>query len=115
MADATTAVEASLTEQEDKVTKLKEQIKEMEEHPQKDQRKVTEMASLIEQETLKLTKHKEAAEKLTGTPSTVDSALDLFGGYVAEALDKTKGEDVTDQSIFRAHAAKYEVHSELHE
>jgi hypothetical protein len=28
---------------------------------------------------------------------------------VAEALDKERGSSVTDGSIFRAHAAKYEV------
>lgn len=33
----------------------------------------------------------------------------MAGDYIAEALDKEKGSSVTDASIFRAHAAKYEV------
>ena len=33
----------------------------------------------------------------------------IASDYVAEALDKQLGGDVTDASIFRAHAAKYEV------
>lgn len=35
----------------------------------------------------------------------------LASDYIAEALDKKLGGNVTDASIFRAHAAKYEVRS----
>ncbi len=41
--------------------------------------------------------------------ASTDDVLSIAGDYVAEALDKEKGAAVTDASIFRAHAAKYEV------
>jgi hypothetical protein len=43
-----------------------------------------------------------------GAPSTA-ALLALAGDQVAEALDAKHGAEVTDQSIYRAHAAKYEV------
>jgi cysteinyl-tRNA synthetase len=39
----------------------------------------------------------------------VDAILEVASDFVAEALDKERGSSVTDGSIFRAHAAKYEV------
>jgi hypothetical protein len=44
-----------------------------------------------------------------GSPPTVDALLALAGDQLAEALDAKHGAEVTDQSIYRAHAAKYEV------
>ena len=35
--------------------------------------------------------------------------VEVAGDYMAEDLDARGGAQVTDQSIFRAHAAKYEV------
>ena len=95
------------------MTEIRQQIAALEENEQKDQRRRTELVSLLEQEELKLTKHTEAQSRFVeiGETATTGQVLQLFGGYVAEALDKTKGKDVTDQSIFRAHAAKYEVRS----
>ena len=103
-----------LNKQEGKVTEIRQQIAALEENEQKDQRRRTELVSLLEQEELKLKKHREAQSRfaeIQGKTESKDYVLELFGGYVAEALDKTKGKDVTDQSIFRAHAAKYEVRS----
>ncbi len=42
----------------------------------------------------------------------MDEVLAVAGDYVAEVLDKEQGAQVTDASIFRAHAAKYEVRGE---
>ena len=39
----------------------------------------------------------------------VAAVVSVAGDYIAEALDKERGSSVTDASIFRAHAAKYEV------
>ena len=39
----------------------------------------------------------------------IDSILGISSDYVAEFLDHTQGGQVSDLSIFRAHAAKYEV------
>ena len=39
----------------------------------------------------------------------VEAILAVASDFIAEALDKELGDDVTDGSIFRAHAAKYEV------
>ncbi|EFJ42920.1 hypothetical protein VOLCADRAFT_66444 [Volvox carteri f. nagariensis] len=44
----------------------------------------------------------------TGASAPVDALIDLGGDYVAEALDRELGAAVTDPSVFRAHAAKYE-------
>ncbi len=35
--------------------------------------------------------------------------LSVAGDFMAEALDKQRGAEVTDYNIFRQHAAKYEV------
>lgn len=39
----------------------------------------------------------------------MEALLAACGEYLAEALDKERGHLVSDLSIFRAHAAKYEV------
>jgi hypothetical protein len=39
----------------------------------------------------------------------VEALMAVASDYIAEALDKRLGSDVTDHSIYRAHAAKYEV------
>ncbi len=39
----------------------------------------------------------------------MDAIIEVAADYVAEALDKDRGSTVTDGTIFRAHAAKYEV------
>lgn len=44
-----------------------------------------------------------------GGAPTVDELLALAGDQLAEQLDAVHGAGVTDQSIYRAHAAKYEV------
>jgi len=41
----------------------------------------------------------------------VDELLSLAGDQLAESLDALHGAELTDQSIYRAHAAKYEVRS----
>lgn len=40
--------------------------------------------------------------------------LEIAGDFVAEQLDREGGAEVTDHSIFRAHAAKYEVRHSAH-
>lgn len=44
-----------------------------------------------------------------GAALTVDAVLSVAGDQVAEQIDAREGGQVTDQSIYRAHAAKYEV------
>lgn len=39
----------------------------------------------------------------------IDDVVSVSGDYLAEMLDSKKGDKVTDQSIFRDHAAKFEV------
>lgn len=43
----------------------------------------------------------------------MEDLLRVCGDYIAEVLDEIKGKDIKDQSIFRAHAAKYEVQISL--
>ena len=43
----------------------------------------------------------------------IDALMAIASDYIAEALDKKLGGGVTDNSIFRAHAAKYEVRALL--
>ena len=51
----------------------------------------------------------DAAPDAGNHASDVGALMAIASDYVAEALDKQLGGDVTDASIFRAHAAKYEV------
>lgn len=47
---------------------------------------------------------------LAGSPSEqVSAMLSIAADWVAEAVDKERGADVKDPSIYRAHAQKYEV------
>lgn len=47
---------------------------------------------------------------LAGSPNEqVSAMLSIAADWVAEAVDKERGADVTDPSIYRAHAQKYEV------
>ncbi len=39
----------------------------------------------------------------------MDAIYDVAADYMAEELDRELGSSVNDSSIFRAHAAKYEV------
>lgn len=107
--DARSAVSDILKLQNEKVDDIRNQISTLEASPQKDQRRSTELASVLEQEELKLKKHRDADEALRSFQGDLQQLLNQYGGYIAETLDISKGKNVTDQSIFRAHAAKYEV------
>jgi hypothetical protein len=80
----------------------------------KDSRARTELEGAVKNEEHKLKKVTEVQQQLDrllaagGAPS-VDALLALAGDQVAEVLDAQQGAEVTDQSIYRAHAAKYEV------
>jgi len=108
--DARAAVSEIQLKQEGKHNELRSTISALEASPDKDQRRISELSSVLDQEALKLKKIREAADHLSNNSDfTLDSLLKEFGDYIAEALDREKGKEVTDQSIFRAHASKYEV------
>lgn len=44
-----------------------------------------------------------------GGTVSVEDVLSVSGDFLAQMLDDEKGASVTDASIFRNHAAKYEV------
>ncbi|KAJ9527314.1 hypothetical protein QJQ45_025542 [Haematococcus lacustris] len=69
-----------------------------------------ELVAAVKGEAHKLSRTTEALAALAALPSQVsmDEVLDVAADWVAEALDKEQGSSVTDSSIFRAHAAKYE-------
>ncbi|KAL6747424.1 tRNA synthetases class I (C) catalytic domain-containing protein [Haematococcus lacustris] len=69
-----------------------------------------ELVSAVKGEAHKLSRTTEALAALAALPSqvSVDEVLDVAADWVAESLDKEQGSSVTDSSIFRAHAAKYE-------
>ncbi|KAJ9527318.1 hypothetical protein QJQ45_025537 [Haematococcus lacustris] len=69
-----------------------------------------ELVSAVKGEAHKLSRTTEALAALAALPSqvSVDEVLDVAADWVSESLDKEQGSSVTDSSIFRAHAAKYE-------
>lgn len=77
-----------------------------------DSRQRTELESAVKNEEHKLKKVQEAQQQLeavlAGGSPTIDAVLAAAGDQLAEALDAKQGSAVTDHSIYRAHAAKYE-------
>ncbi|GLC35821.1 hypothetical protein PLESTB_000497800 [Pleodorina starrii] len=120
---AARAIQAAISKQQGKVAELQDLVSKAEAELQAvagddkkvafAQRKLSELEGAVRGEALK---GKQAADALaaleafqqTGGPDAIDALLALGGDYVAEALDKELGAAVTDPSVFRAHAAKYE-------
>jgi cysteinyl-tRNA synthetase len=78
-----------------------------------DGRAKNDLDSAAKNERHKLTRVEQAAQQLGALASsspiiTVDAVLSVAGDQVAERLDAERGAEVRDQSIYRAHAAKYE-------
>lgn len=74
-------------------------------------KRVEELDGLVKNEAHKLAQVAEAAsslKQLTGT-STFQDVVERAGDHIAEHLDKEHGAEVTDHSIYKAHAVKYEV------
>eukprot|EP00195_Chlamydomonas_chlamydogama_P001473 CAMPEP_0202920984 /NCGR_PEP_ID=MMETSP1392-20130828/77139_1 /ASSEMBLY_ACC=CAM_ASM_000868 /TAXON_ID=225041 /ORGANISM="Chlamydomonas chlamydogama, Strain SAG 11-48b" /LENGTH=790 /DNA_ID=CAMNT_0049614513 /DNA_START=176 /DNA_END=2548 /DNA_ORIENTATION=+ len=74
-------------------------------------KKLEALKGALKQEEHKLT---QIASVLSGlqaqqAPADAEALYKTAGDYMAESLDKELGSTVTDASIFRAHAAKYEA------
>ncbi|KAG2499369.1 hypothetical protein HYH03_002944 [Edaphochlamys debaryana] len=113
------AIHAAAAKQAKKVAALQEQVATAAEEAKGPaagamaQRKVSDLEDAVKGEQLKGRQAAEALEalaavQLTGTPADVEALLAVGGDYVAEALDAERGAGVTDPSVFRAHAARYE-------
>lgn len=111
ISDSKAAIEKAIAKQEKKVAEATEQM-EKEKSNGGAQKKIDVFVNMLDQENLKLKKNQDALSDLEevtkGTP-TVESVLAVSGDFVAEVLDAEKMATVTDQSIFREHAAKYEA------
>ncbi|GMH38778.1 hypothetical protein BSKO_06662 [Bryopsis sp. KO-2023] len=113
IADSLAAINGAIAKQEKKVAELEGQL--VDAKSEGAQRKVDDLSTMLDQENLKLKQRQEALPALdvvkatnSGKPS-IDNILAVTGDYVSEVLDNEKKATVTDQSIFREHAAKYEA------
>eukprot|EP00798_Chlamydomonas_sp_ICE-L_P002666 gene2666-biopygen8694 len=72
------------------------------------QRKLNELDGAIKNKAHKLSQIQTALRAL-GQAGDSDTIYAVASDFVAEELDREQGKSVTDSSIFRAHAAKYEA------
>ncbi|KAG2442848.1 hypothetical protein HXX76_002927 [Chlamydomonas incerta] len=116
------AIEAGIAKQHKKVAEMEAMVAkdaaEAEADPDEKKRafalrKVADLQEAVKGEALK---GRQAAEALAavqalgtaGGAADAEALLAVGSDYVAEALDRALGANVTDPTVFRAHAAKYE-------
>jgi hypothetical protein len=63
----------------------------------------------LKNEELKLGQAQQALQGLQQQGLAKEQLLAVAGDYIAQQLDEQKGHEVTEHSIFQAHASKYEV------
>jgi cysteinyl-tRNA synthetase len=104
--DAYAAVQAAVDKQQQKVAKAQEELAAAESRVKED------FENELKNEQLKLTQAQQAMEGLQHQGLSKDQVLSIAGDYVAQQLDEQRGHEVTEHSIFQAHASKYEVRSQ---
>ena len=72
-------------------------------------KKRDELEVSVKNEAHKLRMVEDALVATRAVAADVEAVVGAAGDYMAEALDAEKGSSVTESSIFRAHAAKYEA------
>lgn len=108
-ADATAALAAAVDKQRGKVAEAEALLAEAAaEAGSAGEKRREEFSTNLAQEQLLLSKQEASAAALAaaGAGAGVPALLEVASDALAEALDKKLGATVTDQAIFRAHAAK---------
>lgn len=109
---ALAAVESALAKQNSKVEEAKAmQLAGAQADDKKDSRCQADLATALKNEEHKAGRVQAVLTDLkaiSAASATMDQVLSVAGDFVSDVLDKEKGAGVTDASIYRAHAARYE-------
>lgn len=105
--DANAAVQAAIEKQQKKVDKAEAELAAAEARVKED------FENELKNEQLKLSQAQQAMAGLQQQGLSSEQVLSVAGDYIAQQLDEQKGHEVTEHSIYQAHASKYEVRGQL--